>query len=291
MSVTQLPYGPVVDGDVLVRPAADQLRDGSFIKVPYIMGTNNDEASIYTPLGLNTAHDVFVALQSPPTNMDFGLAAGLVSRYLNDGTDNVIEGVGNYQLNTTIGLQFKRFLAIMTDAVFVAGTQFSADQWQKNSNESGLYVYNANTTISQGGNWYGAGHGFELAYTYRSFTGIGWEGDEPPFAGGSPFLGRPKPYYELSDVMSTMWISFFNTLNPNYKNRKSGEGVSCFVNHGGASSNACTESVPEWPAFEGNDPDIMIFDAQPDKLNTRIGKEQRKDKNKWFASQLYPENK
>ncbi|KAH6661541.1 lipase 2 [Plectosphaerella plurivora] len=270
VSLFPVAYGPVVDGDILARPAAEQLRDGSFVKVPYIMGTNNDEASIYTPLGLNTAADVFDSLVSATNNVDFTIALGLMSRYPKTDNDGVLDGVPFAHFNTTVGLQFKRFLAIMSDGVFIAPTQFSANLWQRHNNSTNLYVYNANVTISQGGNWYGAGHSFDLPYVFRSLTGVGWEDNgEPPFAGGNPFAGRPQSYIDLADVMSGMWIGFFNNLVPHYAN----------------------QPVPEWPAFRGEDPSLYIFDAQPDKLNTRVGKELRKEKNKWFASQLYPESK
>lgn len=216
----RLPYGPVVDGDIIARPAEDQLRDGSFVKVPYLLGTNNDEGRTQTPLGLNTANDVLQQLLSEDYHVDISLAEGLMSRYLHTNDSfSIIKEVSNAQLNSTVGFQLKRFAGIVTDLIFVAPTRFSAHQWQKH-NFTNLYVYNANTTVSKGDRSYGAAHGLDLPYMFYNLNGTGWEGDNPPFSGGNPFEGRPQSYIDLAKVMSGMWVSFFNNGVPGYENRK-----------------------------------------------------------------------
>ncbi|KAH7159431.1 Alpha/Beta hydrolase protein [Dactylonectria estremocensis] len=46
-------FGPVMDGDILVRPRVEQLRDGDFVDIPFLLGTNNDETGYYAPAGIN----------------------------------------------------------------------------------------------------------------------------------------------------------------------------------------------------------------------------------------------
>jgi len=211
-------YGPVVDGDIIARKASDQLRDGDFVKIPYIVGTTNDEGTYVAPLGINTEQDVWEILMSSG-RVNVSLASQLMSRYSNEDVESVSPGVSNFKFNTTVGLQFKRAATILTDIVFGAPTRYAAQLCHQHSCR-GIYIFNANTTISQGPNYLGASHGFELPYVFYNLDGTGWEGDEPPFSGGNPFAGRPQPYLDLAEVMSGMWIGFFNDGIPHYDNRE-----------------------------------------------------------------------
>jgi hypothetical protein len=47
------------------------------------------------------------------------------------------------------------------------------------------------------------------------------------------------------------------------------------------------EPVPQWPEYKGANSSIMIFDAQPTFLNTRLGKEPREDKRDFVISQIF----
>jgi triacylglycerol lipase len=214
-------YGPVVDGDIVARDPVKQLLDGAVVKVPYILGTNSDEASYYAGYGINTDQDLKEALM---TNMGMNetQALALMARYpyYSDAeATSACPEVSNEQLNTTLGLQFKRANTIATDIFMGAPTRFAAQLWH-GQNLSKLYIYSANTTISVGGRWYGAAHGFELPYTFYNLNGTGWEGDRVPFFAGNPFMGRPQPYHDLAAVMSGMWVGFFNTGIPYYRNRE-----------------------------------------------------------------------
>ena len=46
-------WTPQVDNDIIVRQSSDQIRDGSFVRVPMIIGANTDEGSFFTPQGMN----------------------------------------------------------------------------------------------------------------------------------------------------------------------------------------------------------------------------------------------
>ncbi|UPK89480.1 hypothetical protein LCI18_000415 [Fusarium solani-melongenae] len=219
LPLTGPPCGPVVDGDIVARPAFEQLRDGDFVKVPYLLGSNNDESGYYTPLGINREADLHNAMLSALVGVNFTEATELISQYPYTGIDLALPGISNTELNVTVGLQFKRLLTVATDLIFKAPTRYAAKSWQQHS-FSNMYVYNANTSVAVGPRYFGAAHGFEMAYTFYNLNGTGWEGDEPPFLGGSPFEGRPKPYLDLAAVMSGMWVGFMNTGVPHYKDRK-----------------------------------------------------------------------
>ncbi|CAH0025589.1 unnamed protein product [Clonostachys rhizophaga] len=239
-------YGPYIDGDIVARSMANQLKDGDYVKIPIIMGTNNDESVYFVPPGLNSEADIQQFLLGSFVGLNLTQANAIQTGYKYDDPEQCLPGIHRYQLNSTVGIQLKRAVSILSDLTFIGPTHYGAQLVSKN-NYKPLYVYNFNASISVGPNYYGAAHGYELAYTFYNLNGTGWEGDKPPFLGGNPFIGRSKSYLELADVMSGMWIGFFNHGVPGYKN----------------------QPVPKWPAYKGGDGPIMIFDAQPNKLNTR----------------------
>ncbi|KAM6509441.1 hypothetical protein FALCPG4_017096 [Fusarium falciforme] len=256
-------YGPVIDGDILVRPHVEQLRDGDFVDVPFVLGSNNDEMAYYVPEGISNDVELHQALIQS-FGLNFTQATEVMSRYLYSDPELTSPGVSNGQLNATLGLLYKRANTIATDVVFKAPTRYGAQLWQQH-NSSNLYVYNANTTISVGPNYFGAAHGFELPYMFYNLNGTGWEGHEAPFLGGNPFIGRPQPYLDLAAVMSGMWVGFINNGVPYYDG----------------------QPVPEWPPYKGEDPSIMNFDAQPKYLNTKVINEARAAQQDFIISQLY----
>ncbi|CEL08635.1 hypothetical protein ASPCAL11783 [Aspergillus calidoustus] len=176
-------YGPVVDGDIVARDPVKQLLDGAVVKVPYILGTNSDEASYYAGYGINTDQDLKEALM---TNMGMNetQALALMARYpyySDPGATSASPEVSNEQLNTTLGLQFKRANTIATDIFMGAPTRFAAQLWHGQASASFT----------------------SIARIQPSAPGLdGWEGDRVPFFAGNPFMGRPQPYRDLAAVMS-----------------------------------------------------------------------------------------
>ena len=72
----------------------------------------------------------------------------------------------------------------------------------------------------------GSGHGSDVPYAFQTL-------------GGGP-MGEPKEAdLKLSDMISSYWINFARTGDPN------GSGL------------------PEWPAFKENDQKVMVFDTAP----------------------------
>lgn len=223
LPVPGLVWGPVIDEDIFTRPILDQLRQGDVVRVPYILGTNNDECSFVASQGFNTETDLHEAMVSS-WGLNRTQADTILSHYPYTDPESVVPQVATYQLNTTIGLQYKRANTLLTDLVHKGPVRYAAQLWLglNSKSTSPLYIYNANTTVSTGGLWYGAAHGFELPYMFYNLNGTGWEGDQSsPFHGGNPFTGRPQSYIDLATVMSGMWASFVSTGVPYYKNRES----------------------------------------------------------------------
>lgn len=95
-----------------------------------------------------------------------------MTQYPYSGVDYSPPGIADAELNTTLGLQFRRLNTIATDVIFKAPTRYTAQLWQKH-NFTDVFVYNANTSLSVGPRYFGAAHGFELAYTFYNLNGTG----------------------------------------------------------------------------------------------------------------------
>lgn len=212
-------YGAVVDGDIVSRSAVEQLRDGDFVNVPYLLGSTNDENSYSVPQGINSEKDLYDTMLSEVMGLNVTQATEIMSQYLYSDPDLASSVVPNAELNATIGLLYNRAATIATDLVFKAPTRYGAQLLQKHGS-SNIYLYNANTTHSVGPRYFGAAHGFDMAYTFYNLDGTGWEGGEPPFFAGNPFTGRPQPFLDLAAVMSGMWVGFINNGVPYYDKRK-----------------------------------------------------------------------
>lgn len=270
----------------MVRSRVEQLRDGDVVDVPYLVGSNNDEMSYYTPV-VNDEAELHQSLIQT-LGLNFTQAIEVLSRYPYSDPELVSPEVSNARLNSTVGVLYKRANTIFTDVVFKAATRYGAKLWQQHKS-SNTYIYNANTTITKGPNYFGAAHGFELAYMFYDINGTGWQGDSPPFLGGNPFEGRTQPYLDLAAVMSGMWVGFMNNGVPHYDGRKLSH---CLVQDTPSPlprlvANTKSEPVPEWPPYKGEDPMIMNFDAQTECLNTRPVKEVRAAQQDFIVSQLY----
>lgn len=209
-------YGPVPDGDFMVGSSAQQLRDGNFPAIRYLIGSCNDEASLFVPLGINSDADLHAALSGTSLGLNFTTATEIMTAYGRLDDDLCLQGIPNYQLNTTVGYQFRRLVTIMTDAIFKAGTHFTADQWVAHG-KSDVYVYNAHVPFSTVPQW--VGHGFDLAYMFNNVNGSGWEGENPPWEGPNPLEGLPESSLDLARDMTAKWVAFVATGVPTYSER------------------------------------------------------------------------
>ena len=72
----------------------------------------------------------------------------------------------------------------------------------------------------------GSGHGSDVPFAFQTLAG-GRQGSPTPEA------------LELSDMISSYWVDFAKTGDPN------GQGL------------------PQWPAFSRDDPKVMVFDQNP----------------------------
>jgi carboxylesterase type B len=210
-----LPFAPYPDGDLIQGTGSQHLLDGSFVKVPYLIGTNSDEGSAFAMPGINS--DIEFGLYTASLGFT-GEAAAVVSAVYPD-----IPAIGIPELFTdlpgpTVGAQFKRVAALAGDQVFISGRRMTNQQFTRYNVTN--YAYRFDTLPSGIPDLYGVAHFQEVAFVFDNTLGLGYE--------VNPFQGKPQSYYTLSKIMSCMWVSFIHDLDPN--------------NHG-------QKDVPRWPVY------------------------------------------
>jgi para-nitrobenzyl esterase len=193
-------FTPVIDGYVLPKPIPEIFDSKNYSDVPLLTGWNNDET--FTPVTSTEEFRKRVA-------KNFG--------------DNATTVLTYYPINTEE--QSKRSqVELGRDESF----GLSNYAWAKihSDGNSDVYVYNFLRKPPATPDFvkFASFHTAEVPYVFNTL----------------PFFNRPleKEDYQLAEVMSSYWVNFARTGNPN------GEGL------------------PEWPAFEKKDAVIMNFDVR-----------------------------
>jgi carboxylesterase type B len=211
----QIYLGPLVDGDIIACNGVEQLIDGSFVKVPYILGDNSDDGTDFTPQGINTDDDFIAFYQG--YGIDNATLIDLLKLYPNDPSNDIpLSAPGVF--NDTIGLQFKRSATLIGDIAFKAPRRLAAQQWNKYTNTS-LYSYRFNTIPNGIPDYYGVTHFQEVPFVFHNVRGNGFPNIDPPYFGPDPFSNRPESFFDLATLMSRMWASFIHDKNPNFYDR------------------------------------------------------------------------
>lgn len=90
------------------------------------------------------------------------------------------------------------------------------------------YSYVFDVTVNGLSDYIGATHFQEVAFVFNNTLALGYN------AQPDPFEGEPASYYTLAKTMSTAWVNFFVSLDPN-----------------GASGLNIT-GVPSWPVYNAS---------------------------------------
>jgi para-nitrobenzyl esterase len=174
-------FGAVVDGEggFLPEPAIDLFDRGDVADVPYILGTNTDEAQLY-----------FLAA-AVPTNDEEYLAA-MTERY-GDFAERVLE---MYPVSRFDGDYRKTVARVATDSGLVCGTLDTA----RRAAAAGLtvYMYNFDIPWSIARDALGASHAAEISHVF-----------------GTPY-NEGEESTAVADVMNAYWASFAKTGDPNF---------------------------------------------------------------------------
>ncbi len=179
-------WKPVKDNVVFSEYPLDAIRNGSFHKVPFMIGSNSEEMSLSVPQTVTPA-----------------MVTALINAYLSPihrPQANILYPPGT---NNTDAKQ--SYVAFLTDAQFTSTTRRVAQCVSTNSPEPvWRYFFTFKHTIPQLSS-YGAYHGMELFYVFNT-----WENHN--LATGPLF----KPADDsVQKSMLTYWTNFAKTGNPN----------------------------------------------------------------------------
>jgi carboxylesterase type B len=137
-------FGPVIDGDFIVAPAATQLKTGAFVHVPYLVGCNSDEGTGFGGFGYNTTSELKDGIETSES-LDAATAHDLLILYP-DIPDIGVPSTYPGRPNGTFGLQFKRASALFGDIGMHGPRRWTAMQWVKNG--AIAYTYRFNVVVS-----------------------------------------------------------------------------------------------------------------------------------------------
>jgi para-nitrobenzyl esterase len=199
-------FWPVFDGDVLPGDQYELYQAKRFNDTPVLIGTNSDEGALFAPPGMTPAMFESFVRPSYGTHADTILAA-----YPHATNDEAAKAARD----------------IFRDSVFAWPTwAWAMLQTQKGTGKAFVYYFDHRTPQSPNG----ANHASEIGYVFKTLGSAG---------GLLGLPGGPRPEdTAMSDLMSSYWVNFAKTGDPN------GPGL------------------PAWPAFSVTAQNAMHFDTK-----------------------------
>ncbi|RMJ18459.1 hypothetical protein CDV36_001887 [Fusarium kuroshium] len=206
----RLAYQPLVDGDFIAASGIKQLKEGAFVKVPFIIGDNTDEGTTFSPFGINTEAE----LRSFLRELEFSEqdVSTLLELYPVGSMDLILHNLEPW--NSTIGAQWSRVSSIIGDLLFIAPRYFSTRAWV-NISDAPLYNFRHDATPNGVPEVWSATHFMEALFFFHSTDGVGYPDISAPFLGPNPFDNLPTAASALADTMCAMLVSFVHTGDPN----------------------------------------------------------------------------
>ncbi|GAA5824316.1 hypothetical protein JCM5353_007021 [Sporobolomyces roseus] len=211
-SVAGTYWRPVVDGSILPMLSSQQIAEGSFVKVPLLLGSNTDEGTAFGLRKINTTDELVDSLVLNYVELSKNSSEELVSRYSTEQSEGCPYSTGDGVLPT--GIQDKRSLAINGDIQMTAPRRNLAEAA---SRYSPVYSYRFDTVPENATILSGVSHFTEVAYVFSN-----------PLKTANTLGTRPGDA-ELAKLMTSQWVSFIHDLTPN--------------NNG-------IEGSPQWPSYQ-----------------------------------------
>jgi para-nitrobenzyl esterase len=175
--------GPVVDGAWLPDQARTLYNNGDIAKVPYILGSNTDEGTLFID-------------PSTPLDTDDDLKAAVTARYP-QVVDQILAQYPSSRFSDSDNPVRAAFARIVGDAGLVCTTYDAAQRAAMQV--PGVWMYNFDIPVTVG-TGLGATHGSELVYVFNS-------------APNSPDV-TPESM-TATDLIENYWTSFAKTADPN----------------------------------------------------------------------------
>jgi para-nitrobenzyl esterase len=175
-------FGPVVDGDLLPDQPRTLYDSGAFAKVPYILGSNTDEGTLFVTDSVSTQEQLTAALKK-----SFG-----------DLAQQVADTYPIADFKDAMPNPFQAVLARASgDEILVCSTYDAALRATKSS--PAVYMYNFDIPVDPtlSSTYLGVTHGSELSYVF---------GTSPNFT---------PEQQKASDRIQQYWTDFAKTGDPN----------------------------------------------------------------------------
>ncbi|KAI9035139.1 alpha/beta-hydrolase [Aspergillus affinis] len=213
-------FFPVMDGGIIAGYSSQGLKEGRFVKVPLLTGTNTNEGTGYIASGsfgaISTPNDFKDVITGfgPGKYLSNDTLTAIVSEYLEKMS---LEDVQNDLATVLItpspkyGTLYGQSTLYISDYLFNAPRRHSSRIWAHH----GAPLYSYRFDIVPNGispEVLGVCHFQDVAFTFQNMLGVGFE--TPPLA--STDEGLEEKFREASVLMSRMWLNFVNTLSPNY---------------------------------------------------------------------------
>lgn len=236
------PYTPFIDGDMIAQSTTTSMKQGKFIKVPFICGTNFDEGTAFAMRNINTTEQFKQSLSETTTggtnisNTTADIIAALYPDIPAIGIPATFRG--HPTADSGFGYMWKRVATYTGDQQLHSSRRLTAQSWAKNGVP--LYSYHFNVLTNGVDPHVGVTHGVEIPFVFYDVTGAGATSQ----GNANPFEGKPASYKHLSALMTKMWINFVNDLDP----------VSAGI--GGV----------QWPVYSLDAPQNLVFDANVTNL-------------------------
>ncbi|KAK4148958.1 hypothetical protein C8A00DRAFT_19298 [Chaetomidium leptoderma] len=218
-------FPPVLDGDFIADYPSKQLREGRFPKVRVLIGCNSDEGSSfgtgYGPNGggVNTDEEMRAAIASI-VGPDVENTVGKTTKQVIDEMASLypnIQAIGVPSLDKwpiiqpgdfvaqSMGAQYRRTAALFGDF----SMQFSRRRASLTFASRGLpsWSYRFDVVLPGIPGFIGATHFQEVAFVFDNTRGDGYE--------QNPFATNTQPLTALAKTMSTAWVNFITSQDPN----------------------------------------------------------------------------
>jgi len=184
--MVQMNWQPVVDQFVFPDFPIQSFQNGTFIKVPLLLGSNSEEMSLSAP---TTVYPIMVTAL-----INSVVPADLRSQAL------MLYPPGADQTQAR-----QSYIGLLTDSQFTVTTRRTAQCISQNQSEPVWRYFFTHKHSVQVLKPFGSYHGMELFYVFNN-----WENATL----GSGFLFKPADD-SVQKVMLNYWVNFANTGNPN----------------------------------------------------------------------------
>jgi carboxylesterase type B len=204
-SVTEI-FGPwviAVDGDFIQDLGSVAMKEGRFVNVPILLGTNTDEGTGAAPRnGIDTDADFEDALEL--SRIDAETVKILTYLYPDIDAIGIPKSYNPSPEVPGLGKQYKRSSAVFGDVVEHGPRRLTSISWS-NHNQT-AYSFRWNIVPNGVPDHMGATHFAEIPWVFGNIDGVGYE--------TNPF-GNSQKYREIAEMMNKMWISFVMDGDPN----------------------------------------------------------------------------